>query len=117
MNIREFTEKIQAALTVSLNKEVQLKETLKLNNIRRYGIVIVESENSLSPIIYLEKLFEDFQNGKSMNAVLNIVNDIYLRDRHLPVLGERISTTRSGAPCTPSALIFSRSQTTIRSGL
>lgn len=81
MNIKEFAEKIQAALTVSLNREVQLKETLKLNNVRRYGIVVVESENNLSPIIYLEKLFEEFQNGKSMNAVLNIVNDIYLRDR------------------------------------
>ena len=54
MNIREFAEKIQAALAVSLDREVQLKESLKLNNIRRYGIVIVESENSLSPVIYLE---------------------------------------------------------------
>ena len=75
MNIKEFTEKIQAALAVSLNREVELKETLKLNSIRRYGIVIVESENSLSPVIYLEKLFEDFQNGKSLNAVLNIIID------------------------------------------
>ena len=81
MNIREFAEKIQTALAVSLNREVQLKESLKLNNVRRYGIVIVESENSLSPVIHLEKLFEDFQNGKSMNAVLNIIIDIYHRDR------------------------------------
>lgn len=81
MNIKEFTERIQSALAVSLNREVQLKETLKLNNIRRYGIVIAESENSLSPVIHLEKLFEDFQNGKSMNAVLNIIIDIYHKDR------------------------------------
>lgn len=81
MNIKEFSEKIRSTLAASLNREVQLKETLKLNNVRRYGIVVVESENNLSPIIYLDKLFEDFQKGKSMNAVLNIVNDIYLRDR------------------------------------
>lgn len=81
MNIKEFAEKIQAALASTLNKEVQLKETLKLNNIRRYGIVIVESENSLSPIIYLEQLFEDFKKSGSMNAVLNLAIDIYRRDR------------------------------------
>ena len=34
----------------------------------------------------------------------------------MPVLGDRISTTRSGAPWTPSALILSLSQTTIKSG-
>nr|WP_302019724.1 DUF5688 family protein [uncultured Acetatifactor sp.] len=81
MNIKEFTEQIRAALAVSLNKEVQLKETLKLNNIRRYGIVIVESENSLSPIIYLEKLFEDFRKGTSMDAVLGTVICIYKQGR------------------------------------
>lgn len=81
MNIKEFTEQIRAALAVSLNKEVQLKETLKLNNIRRYGIVIVESENSLSPIIYLEKLFEDFRKGTSMDAVLSTVICIYKQGR------------------------------------
>ena len=81
MNIREFAEKIQTALAVSLNREVQLKESLKLNNVRRYGIVIVESENSLSPVIYLEELFKDFQKNGSMDAVLNTVISIYRRDR------------------------------------
>ena len=81
MNIKEFTEKIQSALAVSLNREVQLKESLKLNNVRRYGIVIVESENSLSPVIYLEELFKDFQKNGSMDAVLNTVISIYRRDR------------------------------------
>lgn len=81
MDIKEFAEKIQNALAASLNREVHLKESLKLNNIRHYGIVIVESENSLSPVIYLEKLFEDFQKNESMDAVLNMVIDIYRRDR------------------------------------
>ena len=81
MNIKEFAEKIRAALASALNKEVQLKESLRLNNIRRYGIVVVDSENSLSPIIYLEKLFEDFQKNGSMDAVLNLAIDIYRRDR------------------------------------
>ncbi len=81
MNIKEFSEKIRSTLAVSLNREVQLKETLKFNNVRHYGIVVVESEKGLSPTIYLEKLFADFQNGKSMNAILNIITDIYQRDR------------------------------------
>lgn len=81
MNIKEFAEKMQAALASALNKEVQLKETLKLNNIRRYGIVIVDPGNSLSPVIYLEKLLEDFQKSGSMDAVLNLAIDIYRRDR------------------------------------
>lgn len=81
MNIKEFAEEIQASLAVSMNREVQLKETLKFNNIRRYGIVIVESESSLSPVIYLEKLFEDFQKDRNMSAILNIITDIYHRDR------------------------------------
>lgn len=81
MNIKEFAEKVQAALAVSLNKKVHLKETLKPNNVRRYGIVIVESENNLSPIIYLEKLFNDFQNGIDMDLVMNIIIDTYQRDK------------------------------------
>ena len=81
MNIKEFAEKIQGALASALNREVQLKESLRLNNIRRYGIVIVDSENSLSPVIYLEKLFKDFQKNASMDAAVNIVISIYQRDR------------------------------------
>lgn len=81
MNIKEFAEKMQAALASALNREVQIKESLKLNNIRRYGIVIVDSENSLSPIIYLEKLFEDFQKNGSMDAAVNMAIDKYHRDR------------------------------------
>lgn len=81
MNIKEFAEKMQAALAAALNREVQLKESLKLNNIRRYGIIIVESESSLSPIIYLEDLFKDFQENGNMDTVLNMAIDIYHRDR------------------------------------
>ena len=81
MNIREFTEKIRAALAAALDREVLPKETLKLNSVRRYGIVIVESDNSLSPIIYLEKLFEDYQKGRSLDAVLGSVISMYQQGR------------------------------------
>ena len=81
MNIKEFAEKIQAAMASALNKEVQLKESLRLNNIRRYGIVIVDSGNNLNPIIYLEKLFEDFQKNTNMDTAVNIAISIYQRDR------------------------------------
>ena len=81
MNIKEFAEKIRATLAAALNKEVQLKESLRLNNIRRYGIVVMDSENGLCPIIYLEKLFEDFQKNTSMDTIVNIVISIYQRDR------------------------------------
>lgn len=81
MNIREFAEKIRAALSAALDREVQLKESLKLNGICRYGIIIVESESSLSPVIYLEPIFEDFQKKDSLEAALGTVISIYQRDR------------------------------------
>ena len=39
MNIKEFAEKIQGALASALNREVQLKESLRLNNIDRKSVV------------------------------------------------------------------------------
>lgn len=60
MNIKEFAEKNQAAVSAALSREVSLNEKLKLNGIRSYALTVTESENDLSPNIYLEPFYETY---------------------------------------------------------
>ena len=42
MNIKEFADRMKAVISDTLKKEVQIVNPLKLNNVRHYGLVIME---------------------------------------------------------------------------
>lgn len=73
MNIKEFAEKVQTALAARLDRETQITDNLKLNGIRRYGILIMDPEKNASPTVYLEPLFERYQETGDMDAVTDSI--------------------------------------------
>ena len=79
MNIKKFAEKMQAAVAASLNKEVCLEEKLKFNGIYSYVIVVTDTENDLSPYIYLEPFFEKFQIDNSIEAAADSIISTFHR--------------------------------------
>ncbi len=81
MNIKEFAEKNQAAVSAALSREVSLNEKLKLNGIRSYALTVTESENDLSPNIYLEPFYEKFQIDNSLETAVDSIISTYRRDR------------------------------------
>lgn len=61
--------------------EVTVKEVIKNNDIRLHGLVIREKGNSLSPTIYLEQFYRQYQDGMEIGEIENIILDIYRRDK------------------------------------
>ena len=81
MNIKKFAEKMQAAVAASLNKEVCLEEKLKFNGTYSYVIVVTDTENDLSPYIYLEPFFEKFQIDNSIEAAADSIISAYQQNK------------------------------------
>lgn len=77
MNIKEFAAKMQSTVAAALNKEVNIEEKLKLNGIRRYALMVTETDNDLSPNIYLEPFFEIFQINNSTEIVTEKIISAY----------------------------------------
>ncbi len=77
MNIKDFAETVQNALKAVLDKEIQITEILKLNGIRRYGILIRDPDSNAYPTIYLEPLFEQFKETGDMAAITDRIIQEY----------------------------------------
>lgn len=61
--------------------EVAVQEVIKNNGIRLHGLVIREHGSSLSPTIYLEQFYRQYQDGMEIGRIENIILDIYRRDK------------------------------------
>lgn len=77
MNIKDFAEKVQNALKAVLDEEIQITETLKLNGIRRYGILISDPDSNACPAIHLEPLLEQFEETGDITAITDRIIQEY----------------------------------------
>lgn len=92
MEFKEFTEEIKVNLSGLLGpgKEVFLQKNLKNNDIYKVGIVIKDKKENIALTIYLEEYYDLFQEGETIDA---IVDDILLFNANNPtpnVSGEEL---------------------------
>ena len=76
MKFEEFTnevvEKIREFLPESFaTANVKLNVVRKNNNIQLTGLSIESVEKNICPTIYLEKFYEDYENGEEMGEILS----------------------------------------------
>lgn len=72
-------EKVQMCL--GENVIVECQEVLKGNGVKLQALQIREETASLSPVIYLEGLYEDYMEGKPVATCVKEVCDIYLNNQ------------------------------------
>ena len=81
MNIKEFADRMKAVISDTLKKEVQIVNPLKLNNVRHYGLVIMEPDSNTSSTIYLEPFFERFLDTDNWAGIVKDILAFYFNNR------------------------------------
>ena len=84
MNFNEFTDEIVALLKEKMGNTctVTVTEVLKNNNVRLTGIVITEEANSIAPTVYLEGPYKQYQEGISLEVIVEEIRDEYEKHAH-----------------------------------
>lgn len=78
MNFDMFIEEVVKAVGMNLEGlEVKQSEIVKNNGVKMQAITIVNKAVNISPVIYLEKYFEEYQGGKPMDDIVGEIIRIY----------------------------------------
>lgn len=73
---REVAEKIKSYLPSRFSDaEVGLKVVTKNNGTQLTGLTIKTVDSNIAPTLYLERFFEDYENGKELVKILNEIAD------------------------------------------
>ena len=81
MNKKEFAEWVKNALQERFGEtmEVKLQEVRKNNNVTLLGVMVCDKVMNISPTVYLDELFQDYENGRDKEELLNIVYECVKR--------------------------------------
>lgn len=81
MNIKDFADRMKTVISDALKKEVRIVNPLKPNNVRLYGLSIVEPDSNTSPVIYLESYFERFLDTDNWTGAVKDILEFYRDNR------------------------------------
>lgn len=83
MNYEEFICFVQKNVQTQLGKEVgvELHQITKNNDVQLDGLSIVETTKSISPTIYLNDYFQEYQCGTAMAQIIDSILNIYQNNK------------------------------------
>lgn len=81
MNYEEFVEVMNREVKSAVGMEVSVRvyEATKNNGVKRVGLVIGENAAQMSPTIYLEDFYQEYQNGSEISDLAKSVECLYER--------------------------------------
>ncbi|MEF9941166.1 MAG: DUF5688 family protein [Lachnospiraceae bacterium] len=79
MNYQQFVSAIEVRIKQCMkgNMSICIHTAIKNNGMERKGITVSERGINISPTIYLEEYYEQFQNGKSMEQIVDKILELY----------------------------------------
>lgn len=79
MNYYQFIQTVEMKVKkeVKDNVSVYIHTNVKNNGIKRYGITLVEQGINISPTIYLEEYYQQFEEGSSMETIVKDILRLY----------------------------------------
>ena len=82
MNFKAFTDSITQLLQEKMGEDctITVTKVLKNNDISLTGVVIMEESDSISPTIYLEEPYRQYQDGASLEEIVEDITAVY--DKH-----------------------------------
>lgn len=76
--LNEFAQNVKKELDTMMPEcEVMINDVVKNNGVTFKGVVIHSKGSSISPQIYLEGYYEEYQNGKKIDSICTEIIDIY----------------------------------------
>ena len=84
MEFNEFTDRITGLVQQKMGEgyTVTATKVLKNNDITRTGIVIMEKKDSMSPTIYLEEPYQQYQDGVDVEEIVEEITVLYEQHSH-----------------------------------
>ena len=79
MTYQEFKHQICQTLESELgpNEKVTIQDIIKNNNTHLDGLTILSTHCNLSPTIYLNRYFKQYENGKTLSSICHDILEIY----------------------------------------
>lgn len=79
MNYQQFVilVKDKVALALGEGMSLQIHTTLKNNGVERIGLTIIDKRINVSPTIYLEEYYKQFENGFEIDDIVENLLDVY----------------------------------------
>lgn len=79
MGLQQFSDKVQKGVREFLGEgtEVCVKQVRKNNGVMLEGMTIMKEGDNLSPTIYLDVFFEEYEKGKTLGEVVREIVSIY----------------------------------------
>lgn len=83
MNYHQFVKDVEAKVRACVpeNWGVQVHIAMKNNGKERRGLTVIEEGINISPTIYLEEYYEQFQNGNSIEQIVEEIMILYRKVR------------------------------------
>lgn len=80
MTYKQFLEEIKAWILKKADQKIKIEinHVIKNNGLELDGFVILEKEKYISPNIYMNAYYEQYQNGKSIEEIGNEILNIYV---------------------------------------
>lgn len=84
MNFKAFTDSITQLLQEKMGEDctITVTKVLKNNDISLTGVVIMEEYDSISPTIYLEEPYRQYQDGASLEEIVEDITAVYDKHAH-----------------------------------
>ena len=84
MNFKAFTDSITQLLQEKMGEDctITVTKVLKNNDICLTGVVIMEESDSISPTIYLEEPYRQYQDGASLEEIVEDITAVYDKHAH-----------------------------------
>lgn len=84
MSFNVFTDRIARLLQQKMGEDftVTLTKVLKNNDVSLTGVVIMEEAESISPTIYLEEPYRQYQDGTSLKEIVDEIAALYEKHAH-----------------------------------
>lgn len=79
MNYQQFVivVKDKVALALGEGMSLQIHTALKNNGVERVGLTIIDGRINVSPTIYLEEYYKQFENGFEIDDIVHNLLDVY----------------------------------------
>ena len=79
MNYQQFVALLREKTNhlLDANTTVQIHHALKNNGARRTGLTISQEHTNISPTIYLEEYYKQYQTGRNLNDIAHAIVNLY----------------------------------------
>lgn len=82
MTLDTFADMMKDALSSYIEDcTFEVQETKKNNGVVLHGIRIIDPESNIAPVIYLDEVFKEYQNGRNFNEIVTMFIENYEKNR------------------------------------